>query len=178
MADGPDLSAVSAALQGIQDAFAHAARERLGVIRRLAALEVDRADAPALRTLVEALLHREAADADQATPLPDRVARVAAEVRAAAAARRQLAGAPEVDALVVSLDATWDVALRRSDALAAALQGRPTPEIANAVTDYVGALRALHALDPAASRADIDRAAARFAGTLARLERAVGAPAD
>jgi hypothetical protein len=163
---GHEPTALRDALQGVQEVFARAARQRLAAIRDLAGVEVGADDAPALRALVAALLRREAADADQTLPLAERVARATAEARAAAVARERLAGHAAVVALTDAVSATWDDALQRSAAIAARLPGRVAPEVAEAFASYVGALRALHAGAPGATGG--------YAAALDRLNRAAG----
>jgi hypothetical protein len=163
---GHEPTALRDALQGVQEAFARAGRQRLAAIRDLARVEVAAGNTPALRALVEALLRREAADADQTLPLAERVARATAEARAAAAAREQLAGHAEVVALTDAVQATWDDALARSAAIAQRLPGRVAPEVAEAFAAYVGALRALHEGAPGATGA--------YAAALDRLNRTAG----
>ena len=163
---GHEPTALRDALQGVQEAFARAGRRRLAAIRDLARVEVGADDAPALRALVEALLRREAADADQTLPLAERVARATAEAAAAAAAREQLAGHPDVGALNDAIAAAWDDALERSAAIAGRLPGRVAPEVAEAFAAYVGALRALHEGAPGAT--------GDYAAALDRLNRAAG----
>jgi hypothetical protein len=163
---GHDPTALRDALQGVQEVFARAAQRRLAAIRELARAEVSADDAAALRALVEALLRREAADADETLPLAERVARATAQARAAAAARDRLGAYDEVQALGDALAATWDDALDRSDVIAARLSGRIAPEIAEAFGGYVAALRALHEGAPEAT--------AGYAAALDRLNRATG----
>jgi hypothetical protein len=171
-----DLTALADALQDLQRAFAEAARERLALIRRLAAVEVGPGAAAAQQALVTALLRREAADGDDAAPPADRVRRSVSEARAAAAARERLAAHAEVGALAAAIDATWEAALSRSTALAAWLQERVAPEVATAFAGYVGALADLHALGPTATDAQIAPATAAFLAALERLEQTAGAP--
>ena len=163
---GHDPTALRDALLGVQEVFARAARLRLEAIRTLARVDVGPEDAPALRELVEALLRREAADADQTLPLRERIARATAEARAAAAARERLTAHADVAALVESILATWHDALDRSDVIAARLPGRVAPEIAEAFGGYVAALRALHDGAPGATEG--------YAAALDRLNHATG----
>ena len=163
---GHQPTALRDALLGVQEVFARAARRRLEAIRALARVEVGAGDAAALRALVEALLRREAADADESLPLADRVGRASAEARAAAAARERLAASADVQALTAAIAATWDDALDRSDVIAARLPGRVAPEVAEAFAGYVAALRALHEGGPEAT--------AGYAAALDRLNRATG----
>jgi hypothetical protein len=171
-----DLTALADALQELQRAFAEAARERLALIRRLAAVDVGPDAAAAQQALVTALLRREAADADAAAPPADRVRRSVAEARAAADARERLASHAEVGALTGAIDATWEAALRRSSALAGWVQERVTPDVATAFAGYVAALAELHALGATATEAEIAPATATFLAALERLERAAVAP--
>jgi hypothetical protein len=163
---GHEPAALRDALQGVQEAFARAGRQRLAAIRDLARVEVGADDAPALRALVEALLRREAADADETLPLAERVARATAEARAAQDARARLDRHAEVVALSDAVSATWAEALDRSAVIAARLPGRVAPEVAEAFAAYVGALRALHAGAPGATGG--------YAAALDRLNRAAG----
>lgn len=163
---GHDPTALRDALQGVQEAFAQAARRRVALIRDVARLDVGDADAPALRVLVEALVRREAADADDTLPLPERVARTSAEEAAADAARARLAAHPEAGALTDAVAATWDEALARSDVAAGRLPGRVAPEVAAAFAAYVSALRALHERAPGAAE--------RYAAAQHELNRAAG----
>jgi hypothetical protein len=163
---GHDPTALRDALQGLQEVFARAARQRVDAIRTLARVEVGEDDAPALRALVEALLRREAVDADQTLPLAERVARATAQARAAAAAGERLVGHAEVAALSDAIAGTWHDALDRSDVIAARLPGRVAPEIAEAFAGYVASLRALHEDAPGAT--------AGYAAALDRLNRATG----
>src|SRR4051812_50099249 len=109
---GHDPTALRDALLGVQEAFAQAARRRVATIRDLARAEVGDGEAPVLRALVEALLRREAADADEALPLAERVARAGGEAARAAQARARPAGQPEVQRPSAETDATWQGALR------------------------------------------------------------------
>jgi hypothetical protein len=174
MAD--DLTAFADALVDVQAAFAEAARERLRLIRALAAADVGAGAAAAQQALVAALLRREAADADEQAAPADRVRRAVAEARAAEAARERLAGESEIQALAGAVEATWHRALDRSDALAGWLQERTPPEIAAAFAGYVRALRTLHALGAGASDAEIATATAAFTAAVQRLEQAAAAP--
>src|SRR3954454_3514001 len=163
---GHDPTALRDALLGVQEAFAQAGRRRVATIRDLARAEVGDGEAPALRALVEALLRREAGDADETLPLAERVARAGGEAARAPEARAQLDGQPEVQRLSAEIDATWQEALRRSDVLDERLPGHVAPEIAEAFADYVGALRALHTDGAAAT--------GTYAAALHRLNRATG----
>jgi hypothetical protein len=174
MAD--DLSAFADALVNVQAAFAEAARERLRLIRALAAVEVGPEAAGAQQALVAALVRREAADADERAEPADRVRRSVAEARAAAAARERLAAHAELQELASAIDATWDRALDRSAALAGWLGERTPPEVAAAFAGYVGALRALHALGATATEPEIATATAAFGDAVQRLERTAGPP--
>jgi hypothetical protein len=163
---GHDPAALRDALQAVQEAFAQAARRRLALIRDLARVPVPDADAPALRGLVAALLRREAADADEALPLAERVARVEAEAATADAARAQLAAHAEVGAVADAVEATWEDALARSAVAADRLPGRVAPEVAAAFAAYVAALRGLHEHAPGATE--------RYAAAQHELNRAAG----
>jgi hypothetical protein len=170
-----DLTPLAAALQDLQAAFAAAARERLALIRRVAAVELPPDETAPQQALVAALLRREAADADEGAPVADRVRRSVAEARAATGARERLTAEAEIQRLVSAIDATWEAALDRSAALAGWLRSRTSPELAAAFADYVAALRGLHALgaDPPATA--VVEATDAFTAALMRLERAAGA---
>jgi hypothetical protein len=174
---GPDMSAFAAALENVRAAFEQAARERLALIRQVAQADVGggEAEATARRALVEALLRREAADADEDAPAGDRLRRSLAEATAASAARRRLAGAQAIQDLSARIDRTWAVALNRADDLAAWLKGRAAGPLSDAFTGYVRALRELHELGPDASPAQVDAAVAEFERAWTRLESAAGA---
>ena len=171
-----DLTPFADALENLQAAFAAAARDRLALIRLVAAADVAPDEAAAQQALVGALLRREAADADEDAPPAERVRRSVAEAAAAAGARERLAGEAEIQRLAGAIDATWDAALQRSTALAGWLQGRTAPELAAAFTGYVDGLHALHALGATPTDAEIATATEAFTGALERLERAAGAP--
>ncbi|HMJ32806.1 MAG TPA: hypothetical protein VK501_02725 [Baekduia sp.] len=175
MADD-DLTAFADALVNVQAAFAEAARERLALIRALAAVEVSPGATAAQQQLVAALLRREAADADDAAAPADRIRRSVAEARAAQVARERLVAETEVQELAGAIDATWRAALHRSDALAGWLRERTPPAVAAAFAGYVEALRGLHALGATPSEAEIAAATEAFAGAVQRLERAAGPP--
>jgi hypothetical protein len=168
-----DPTALRDALAGLQEIFARAAAARLRAIRDLAGADVGVADAPALRALVEALLRREAADADQQAPLAERVEAAATQAAAAQQARAALAAHPAVLAQADAVAATWTDALERSDVLAARLDGRVAPAIAQAFAAYVGALRALHGAGPQTTPEARAAAAAAYADAEAALERAI-----
>jgi hypothetical protein len=175
---GGDLTHFAAALENVRDAFRAAARERLALIREVARVDVAGAgtDAEAARrALVEALLRREAADADEAAPLEDRVRRSVAEARAAATARERLSAVDAVQDLSARIDRTWAVALNRADDLAAWLGGRADPPVSAAFTAYVQALRGLHDLGRDPTAAGVETAVRTFAAALQRLESAAGA---
>lgn len=174
MAD--DLTAFADALVNVQAAFAEAARERLALIRRIAAVDAGPDGAAAQQALVAALLRREAADADEAAPPPDRVRRSVAEARAAREARDRLAAHAEIQELAGAIEDTWHRALDRSDALAGWLGDRAPAQVTAAFTGYVQALRALHALAATAPEPDIATAIAAFTAAVQRLERAAGRP--
>ncbi|MDX6714914.1 MAG: hypothetical protein QOH30_1472 [Baekduia sp.] len=171
-----DLTAFAGALENLQAAFAEAARDRLALIRLVAAAEVAPDEAAAQQALVGALLRREAADADEAAAPADRVRRAVAEAAAAAEARERLAGEAEIQRLAGAIDATWDAALQRSAALAGWLEGRTPPEPAAAFAGYVEALRGLHALGATPTDIEIATSTDAFVVALERLERAAGAP--
>jgi hypothetical protein len=171
-----DLGPVRDALEAIAAAFEEAARRRVRIIRRIAAVEPAEGEAAPLRALIEALLRREAADADDAAGLEDRVARVLAEARAAGVARERLRANAEVGALIAELDQTWTDALAQAHRLGAGLRRRTPADVAQAFADYVGELRALHELDPAEA-GDVGGATARYAAATHRLQDTLDAHA-
>src|SRR4051812_50050102 len=119
---GHDPTALRDALLGVQEAFAQAARRRVATIRDLARADVGDGEAPALRALVEALLRREAADADETLPLAERAARAGGGAARAAEARAPLAGQAAAQRLRAGIGATGQGAPGRRGARA-----RPPP---------------------------------------------------
>jgi hypothetical protein len=159
--------AVRDALKGIEAAFGDARRRRLELIRALAAL-------PAPPALVEALLRREAIDADPTAGAQDRAVRIHAEHRRATAALDDLdaPSAARVRPLMDELGATWTGALTEAARLASGLAPYTDPPVAAAVVDYVRALTAAHAAADdrdalLAAIAGLEAATARLAQTLA-----------
>jgi hypothetical protein len=170
-----DLAALRDALLGLEEAFGRARRDRLALIRAVAAVPVAPEDTEHRRALAAALLRRERADADAVAGPAAQLRASMAEVAAAEAAARGLTGYPEVAQRLAEIEATWRAALERSDGFAVRLGQNASKEIAHAFAAYVAALHALHALSAGASPAVIDATAERFAGALAALEAQIGA---
>lgn len=165
-------AAVAEVLAGIQRAFEEAARRKLGVVRRLAALHPPEELAGAHRAMLEALMRSMAADADPAATDEERRERVTGEAAAAreAVERIRASDDPErfadrVTPLLEELRAADREALDACDRLARGLGAHTTPEVAGAVAGYVAALRAV--FDPDAG----DGAFASLATAQTRLER-------
>jgi hypothetical protein len=175
--------AVRDALEGIEAAVQAAAKRRVQIVRELATVTPPDALAADHRTLVEALLRREAADADTTGSPQERAAAVLAEARRAHDARERLAHAAAddaeraylhtVDLLRVELDATWRWTLDRADAFAAGLVGRTTTDVSDAVAGYVAAFRGVLQASETLDAAAVDRAVARAEDATAALERAL-----
>jgi hypothetical protein len=176
--------AVREALEGIDAAVQTAARRRARVIRSLATITPPEALAAGHRDLVEALLRREAADADPSASPQQRAAVVLDEARRAHAARDRLAAQATddagrayvhtVDLLRAELDASWHWALGQADAAAAHLVGRTTTEVADAVAAYVGAFRGVLQASETLDTEAVTRAVAAAEDASERLEQALG----
>jgi hypothetical protein len=138
-----DVAAVRDALAGVQSAFGEASRRRVGLARVLARTAVQPSSEPARRALVEAVLRREATDADESATAAQRLAAAEREAAAARDARARLEAAGESEALAIadSIDATWPWAFGVSDRLARGLDRRAPAEIVTALRAYVDALR-------------------------------------
>ena len=186
MAGLSGTDAVREALEHIEAAVRAAARRRAKVVREMATLSPPAELAGDHRALVEALLRREAADADaQATP-QQRAAAVLAEARRAHDARERLAARAgddagraylhTVDLLRNELDATWRWALDQADAAAARLVGATTTAVADAVAAYVAAFRGVLQASETLDADAVGRAVAAAEDATARLEQALAQP--
>lgn len=162
--DAADGEAVREALLGIEGAFAAARRRRLEVVREVGKV------APEARTLIEALLRREAADADAEASPEARATAALREARAAAQARAALPDGPaatRVAALLDHAEGTWDWALDEAAARVAPLTGA----VASPAADYVTALRELRRAFTQLDEGAVQAAVAHAETALARLEQ-------
>jgi len=146
-----ERTAVRETLEAIDQAVRSAAARRAHLVREIAAMAPPPALAADHRNLAEALVRREAADADETSDplvrashvlneaIHARNARVSLHQHALQPADRQYAQA--VEAKVVELDQTWHWALDRAKEHAAALHGRARNEVVVALAAYVRAFR-------------------------------------
>lgn len=157
-----ERTAVREALEAIDHAVRSAAARRAHLVREVAAMTPPPSLAADHRNLAEALVRREAADADETSDPLVRASHVlneAIHARNARLAMHQHALAPEdrayaqaVEAKVAELDQTWHWALDRAKEAATGLHGRARNEVVIALTAYVRAFRnvleASETLDP------------------------------
>jgi hypothetical protein len=175
--------AVRDALEGIDAAFTAAARRRASVVRALVSMTPPPAIAGEHRAVAEALLRREAADAEPSGSPQQRASRVLDEARRARDARARMAERAAGDAERTHVQAvelrhdeledTWRWALDQADAFAAGLTGRTTPPVAQAVAGYVAAFRAVLAASETLDAGAVARAVAGAEAAAARLDQAL-----
>lgn len=161
---GSDAETVREALLGIEGAFAAARKRRLEVIREVGKLVPDE------KALIEALLRREAADADPEASPEARATAALREARAAAQARAALPDgqqSAQVAALLDHAEGTWDWALDQAAARVAPLTGA----VAAPAADYVTALRELRRAFTQLDEGAVQAAVAHAETALARLEQ-------
>ena len=166
MAGLSGVDAVREALETIEAAVETASRRRAWLIRELAtAPDAD-------RDLVEALIRREAADAQTGASMEQRALAVLAEAHRVHDARARLTD--EALARVVDeIDATWHWALEQADAAAAGLVGRTSTAIADAVAAYVAAYRGVVQAAETLDADAVTRAVAVAEDAARRLEDAL-----
>jgi hypothetical protein len=175
--------AVREALEHIDAAVEAASRRRARLVRELITVVPPPDLAADHRELAEALLRREAADANTEASAQERAAAVLAEARRAHDARERIAAQASddaghaylrtVDLLRVELDATWHWTLEQADAAAAKLVGATATAIADAVAAYVAAFRGVLQASETLDADAVTRAVAAAEDATARLDAAL-----
>ena len=183
MAGLSGADAVREALERIEAAVQAAARRRAQLIRELVTITPPESLAADHRELAEALLRREAADADAEAGAHERAAAVLAEARRAHEARDRIAASATddagraylrtVDLLRRELDGSWHWALEQADAAAAHLVGRTSTEIADAVAAYVAAFRGVVQAGETLDASAVARAVVAMEDATRRLDDAL-----